>query len=45
MIAEKQNQPIFLTFLCHVELLHMHSIQEGSKIMMEINKNFVYANL
>lgn len=45
MIAEKQNQPLFLTFLFHVELLHTHSLQDCSKSMSETNNYFVYVNL
>lgn len=45
MIAEKQNQPLFLTFLFHVELFNTHSLQDGSKILLETNNYFVYVNL
>lgn len=44
MIAEKKNQLIFLTFLFHVELLHTHSLQDGSKIRFETNNYLVYVN-
>lgn len=45
MIAENWDQPIFLTFLFHVELFHTHSLQDGSKIMLETNNYFVCVNL
>lgn len=44
MIAEKKNQLIFLTFPFHVELLHTHSLQDGSKIRFETNNYLVYVN-